>query len=158
MDPVSAIVTALALGATAALNATVGQVVKDAYDALKDRIRSRYVKVSPDLDQLEQTPDSKSRRDVIKEGLAREGIQHDPELPQLAAQAQALVELIQSRAPEAAAAIGVNLEVVNAVNLRLAEIAATGTGVQVKKGEFSGDIDIRNVRAGFGNVDPTTKN
>src|SRR5690349_4203267 len=34
MDPASAIVTALALGATAALNATVGQVVKDAYESL----------------------------------------------------------------------------------------------------------------------------
>jgi hypothetical protein len=149
MDPVSAIVTALALGATAALNATVGQVVKDAYDSLKDRIRSRYAKVIPDLDQLEQTPDSETRRAVIEEGLVRDGAQQDPELPQLAAQAQALVELIQSRAPEVAAAIGVNLEDVKAVNLRLAEIAATGTGVQVKKGKFSGDIDMKGVRAGF---------
>jgi hypothetical protein len=33
-------------------------------------------------------------------------------------------------------------------NLRLADVAAFGTGVRVEKGTFTGDIDIRGVRAG----------
>ena len=40
------------------------------------------------------------------------------------------------------------LKDVEAANLRLADIAASGTGVKVEKGRFSGDIDIRGVRAG----------
>jgi hypothetical protein len=68
--------------------------------------------------------------------------------PQLAAQARALVELVQNQAPQAAAAIGVDLREVEAMTLRLEDIVAAGTGVQVNKGKFSGDIDIRGVRAG----------
>jgi hypothetical protein len=44
--------------------------------------------------------------------------------------------------------IGVDLRDVEAVNLRLADVAAAGTGVRVEKGKFSGDIDIKGVRAG----------
>jgi hypothetical protein len=153
MDPLSALVTALALGATVIFKTTTEQIVKDAYATLKNRIRTRYGAVSSDLDQLEQAPDSKSRRAVIEEGLGRAGAQQDPEFPQLAAQAQALMVLIQSHAPRAAAAIGVDLKEVEAANLRLADIAAAGTGVKIEKGRFSGDIDIKGVRAGVGTDD-----
>lgn len=155
MEPFSAIVTALALGATTVFKTTTEQIVKDAYNALKDRIRTRYSAVSSDLDQLEQAPDSKSRRAVIVEGLESAGAQGDPEFPQLAAQAQSLMVLIQNHVPQAAAAIGVDLKEVEAVNLRLADIVATGTGVRVEKGKLSGDIDIKGVRAGFGKGDPS---
>ncbi len=47
-----------------------------------------------------------------------------------------------------AAAIGVDLKDVEAANLRLADIAALGTGVRIEKGKVSGDIDIKGVRAG----------
>jgi hypothetical protein len=150
MDPLSALVTALALGATVVFKTTTEQIVKDAYATLKDRIQARYGVVSSDLDQLEQAPDSKSRRAVIVEGLEGAGAQHDPAFAQLAAQAQALMVLIQSHAPQAAAAFGVDLKEVEAANLRLADIAAAGTGVKVEKGRFSGDIDIKGVRAGVG--------
>jgi hypothetical protein len=90
---------------------------------------------------------------VIVEGLESAGAQHDPEFPQLAAQAQSLMVLIQSHAPQAAAAIGVDLKEVEAVNLRLVDIVATGTGVKVEKGKLSGDIEITAVRAGIGKDD-----
>src|SRR4051812_31852194 len=101
MDPVSAIVTTFPLRATVALKNATEQARKDAHTKLKALIRGRYAKVSADLDQLEQTPDSTTRRAVIEESLTREGAQQDPQLPQLAAQAQTLIELVRSSAPEA---------------------------------------------------------
>ncbi len=144
MEPVSAIALSLALGAGAtAGKEAVSAMVKDAYAALKELIKSRYPKVS--TEQLEQAPQSKSRRAVVEEDLAAAGAGQDAEL---LAKARALVELIQQHAPAAAAAVGVDLKDVAAANLRLADIAASGTGVRVEKGTFSGDIDIHGVRAG----------
>lgn len=70
--------------------------------------------------------------------------------------ARNLMELIQQHAPNAAAAIGVDLKDVTAANLRLADIAASGTGVSVDHGTFTGDIDIRGVRAGVSPSGPPT--
>jgi hypothetical protein len=73
---------------------------------------------------------------------------------ELAAAARKLIALIEQHAPGAAAAIGVDLKDVSAANLRLADIAAAGTGVKVERGTFTGDIDIRGVRAGVPPRDP----
>jgi len=135
MEPITAIAISLALGASATAGTEVVKaVVKDAYDKLKGLIKSRYPEVS--LDQLEQAPASKSRRAVVEKD------------PELAAAARTLTELIQQQAPGVAASIGVDLKDVEAANLRLHDIAASGTGVKVDKGKFSGDIDISGVRAG----------
>jgi hypothetical protein len=144
MEPISAIAISLALGAGAtAGKEVVSALVKDAYGKVKELVRTRYPKVS--VDQLEQAPESKSRRSVVEEDLSASGAGQDAEL--LAA-AHKLTELIQQHAPGAAVAIGVDLKDVEAANLRLADIAASGTGVKVEKGNFSGDIDISGVRAG----------
>lgn len=148
MDPVSAIVGALALGASVVLKTATEQAVKDAYAKLKALVQDRYASVSADLAQLERTPDSKSRRAVIEEGLQRDGAQNDAKLRDIAAQAQVLMSLIRNRTPEANAATGVVLEDVEAVNARLADIVTSGTGVIITKSKFTQDIDIRGVRAG----------
>jgi hypothetical protein len=144
MEPISAIVLSIALGAgSIAGKEVVSAVAKDAYGALKNLIKGRYPKVS--LDQLEEAPGSKSRRAVVEEDLTAAGAGTDTELLALA---HKLTELIQQQVPDAAAAIGVDLKEVEAANLRLADIAASGTGVKLEKGKFSGDIEIRGVRAG----------
>ena len=55
MDPISAVVQSLALGASIAGNEVVSALVKDAYDGLKSLIKRRYPKVL--VDSLEQAPD-----------------------------------------------------------------------------------------------------
>src|SRR5690349_21067739 len=104
VEPISAIVTALALGAAAAAKDIGGQAVKDAYAALKSLIASRYPKAS--VDTLEQAPESKSRRAVVEEDLQATPAATDTDLAQLSKQ---LVELIRQQAPGAPAAIGVDL-------------------------------------------------
>jgi hypothetical protein len=144
METVSAIALSLALGAGAiAGKEIVSAAVKDAYKSLRTLIMSRYPKVS--IEQLEQAPQSRSRRAVVEEDLTVAGAASDASL---AAAARAFVELVQQNVPTAAAAIGVELKDVEAANLRLADIAASGSGVLVEHGKFVGDIDIRGVRAG----------
>jgi hypothetical protein len=144
MEPISAIALSLALGAGAiAGKEAVSALVKDAYAALKDLIKNRYPKVS--LEQLEQAPGSKSRRAVVEEDLTASNAGQDAGL---VAAARKLIELVQQHAPTAVSAIGVDLKDVAAANLRLADIAASGGGVKVEGGTFTGDIDIHGVRAG----------
>jgi hypothetical protein len=150
MEPISAIALSLALGAGAAAGkAAVSEVVKDAYTALKNLIKKRYPKVS--VEQLEEAPGSKNRRAVVEEDLTAVGAAQDAEL---AAVAQNLINLVQQYAPAAASAIGVDLKDVAAANLRLADISASGTGVKVERGAFTGDIDIHGVRAGVSPKEP----
>jgi hypothetical protein len=145
MEPISAIALSLALGAGAeAGKAVVSEVVKDAYAKLKALVKNRYPNVS--VDQLEQSPESKSRRDVVEEDLAKYDAAAEDE--ELIAAAHKLTKLIESKAPAVAAAIGVDLKDVSAANLRLSDIITSGTGVKIERGTFTGDIDIHGVRAG----------
>lgn len=148
MDPISLIVIALATGAAAGLKQTAETVVKDTYAGIKALLKRKFEGVS--IDMLESDPTSKTRQEILKQDLAKAGAGNDKEVLQHAKQ---LIEAIQMHAPEVATAVGVNLEDVKAASLRLDEIVASGTGgagVIVKRSEFTGDIDIKKVRAGTG--------
>jgi hypothetical protein len=146
VEPVTMIVMSLALGAAAeAGKATVGEAVKDAYAALKRLMKTRFPSVSVDL--LEQAPESKNRQLVVAEDLETHGAQNDSEV--LAA-VQVLMKAVEQSEPQLAASIGVDLKDIEAANLRLTNIVASGTGVSVKKANLSGDLEIRDVRAGVG--------
>jgi hypothetical protein len=154
MEPIGAIAMSLALGAGAiGGKEVVSALVKDAYAGLKDVIKNRYPKVS--VDHLEEAPQSKARRASVEENLAAANAGQDAEV---VATARKLIEAIQQHAPAVAAAIGVDLKDVAAANLRLADIIATGTGVKLEHGTFTGDIDIRGVRAGVPPSDPSKRN
>jgi hypothetical protein len=89
---------------------------------------------------------------VVEEDLAKASAQQDEELLKLAKQ---LLDAIQAHSPEAAGAIGVDLEDIKGASLRIADVIATGTGVKAKKVDIGGDIDIRGVRAGHpGEIPP----
>ena len=152
IDPITAIVTALALGAASALQETAAAAIKDGYAGLKALIQRRYARVS--LTQLEEAPESKARRAVVEEDLAKASAQQDEELLR---QAKQLLDAIQAHSPEAAGAIGVDLEDIKGASLRIADVLATGTGVKAKKVDIGGDIDIRGVRAGHPGEDPPKK-
>jgi hypothetical protein len=143
MDPLTSLVTALAAGASAALQSTVEQGVKDGYTALKGLIQRKYAQV--DVDQLEANPRSKSRQGVVQEDLATVRAHQDAEVLQYA---QALLEAIQRQAPQTAAAIGVDLKDIEGASVAIQRIIATGAGVKVERAKLSGDITIGDVQAG----------
>jgi hypothetical protein len=94
--------------------------------------------------KLEQHPDSESRKGVIIEELEQAGKAEDPELARLA---QALVITLKE-AGAVGGATGVSLEEVEAVNVRLQNIIASGTGVSIEKSKFTGDIEASGISAG----------
>jgi hypothetical protein len=143
MDPISIIVTALVLGAAAGLKPTSEQAVKDAYAGLKALLQRKFARVNVAL--VENDPTSQSKQNVVKEDLAKVNADHDAEVIKAA---QVLLDTVRDQAPDMAIAVGVNLEDIKAASLRLSDIIATGTGVNVKRAKLSGDIEITQVRAG----------
>jgi HEAT repeats len=124
MDSVTLIVTALATGAVAGLKPTADRVVEVAYEELKGLLQRRFSQV--DVTLLEQQPASKSRQDAVAEDLARAGADMDSDVLR---SAQELLKLIESRAPEAAAAIGTDLEWLRAGgSINIEDMVASGTG------------------------------
>lgn len=147
MDPITMIVTALAAGAAAGLKPTAERAIKDAYASVKALIQRKYIKV--DISPLESKPESEAKRESLREDLADAGALGDHELLD---KIKALIEAVEKHAPAEAAAIGVDLKEVKAASLKIQKVTAEGTGVRVEKSEFSGDIDLGEVRAG--NVKP----
>ena len=153
MEPVTAIVTALALGAAAGLKDTATQAVKDGYASLKTRIQQKYARVN--LELLEAAPDSKSQQAVVEEDLAKVGADYDEEILRIA---KDLMDTIQGQAPGAASVIGIDLEDIKGASLSIIDVIASGTGVKTKHADISGDIEIRKVRAGQQGSDIEKKN
>lgn len=146
MDPVTLIVSALAAGAAAGLKPTATQAIKDAYAGLKALVQRKYGS-PPSLEALEKKPDSEPKRSSATEDLMDAGAGQDAELLE---RAKALLDAVRADAPEAAAAVGIDLKKVEAEYLRLKGITARGseaTGVRVEEGKFRGGIDIENVQA-----------
>jgi adenylosuccinate synthase len=146
MEPITAIITAIAAAAADALSPTAQQAVQDLYDGVKKLIQDKYHRANSSLEALEKKPESASKRESLQEDLQDLGAANDIELLR---QSQALLKAIEEHAPRVAQAIGIKLEDVKAANARLQEIIVSGeqaAGVHIKQGEFTGDIEISKVR------------
>jgi hypothetical protein len=145
MDPLTLIVTALALGAAAGLKPVAEQAVKDVYAGLKLLIQQKYSNVS--VTQLEQSPESEIQKAAVKETLAKTDAAKDTELLR---QAQAVLQTVRDKAPEIAGAIQVSLADVEAgANLNVADLIATGDiTIGMQKVKANQDINIKGLRAG----------
>ena len=144
MDPVSVVVTALAAGAAAGLKPAAEQVVKDAYAGLKALIQRKWQQVS--VNQLEANPASEARQAVVKEDLGRTDAANDRDLLALA---DKVLDAVAQHAPEVAKSIGVRLEDIRSGgSLRIRDVVAGDAGVDVRKADIHGDIDISGVWAG----------
>jgi hypothetical protein len=154
MEPISAIVTALALGAVAALKEVSAQAVKDAYAGLKNLIQQKYSRVS--ITQLEDAPDSKVQREAVQEAFKKAGAEHDEELLR---KVKELMDAVQTHAPATAAAIGVDIEDIKAASVRIANIIAErgASGVKARHLDVSGPVVIEGVYVGEARAEPTKK-
>jgi hypothetical protein len=98
-----------------------------------------------DVAPLEKRPDSKAKRRSLEEDLKAAGADADEQILEMA---RRVIEEVRKHDPAAGAAIGIDLERVQAAALRVREVDASGTRARVREGTFSGDIDIEGVRAG----------
>ena len=142
---IATIATALALGAAAGLKTTAEQAITEAYRGLKSLLQSKFPQVN--VTPLEDRPDSPHRHAEVQEDLEKAGADRDEAVLR---QAKQLLELIESRSPGNAGAIGVDLERIKAGRLRIADVIATGGGVKGREWEVREDINIQDVRAGQG--------
>lgn len=105
MDPISLVVGALAAGASAGLTDTFGNVIRDAYGVVKKIIADRYQRVQ--LASLEDNPESPIQQAAVKEALENTAAATDDALIEAA---RALLQAVAANAPEAARAVGVDLQ------------------------------------------------
>jgi hypothetical protein len=143
MDPITAIVSAIAVGATTGLTETATTAVKDAYAGLKRLITDRYDDV--DLGPVERKPDSEGRRLTLREDLEAAGVQDDDDL--LAA-ARELIAAVRAQNDSVDRIAGIKLADVEAASLNIGKVRSTGDGVKVERAKLTGDINISHVRAG----------
>jgi hypothetical protein len=141
MDPISMILSTLVAGASAALGETAEQAVKDAYAGVKSLIVAKYKGAAQPLQVLEVDPTSKEHRERIRHELATKQAADDGDL---ISAAQTLARTVDERAPEKAAAVGVNLSDIIAAGNILLERLNSGN-VVVKGARAGGDFVLRDV-------------
>ncbi len=147
MDPITLIVTAVAIGAAAGLKPTAEQAVKDAYAGLKTLIQHKYRNV--DVSLLESDPASDARKGVVREELEKTTADQDEELLRVA---RSVMQAVAKYAPESAAEVNIKLEDVKvAADVRIEDLMASGAGARVevdaKKVEAGRDFVIKGVQA-----------
>lgn len=83
MDPISLIVTAVAVGAIAGVKDTASQAVKDAYAGLKDLLHRRFAgnrEAAAALDQSRQQPEASQAQAQLAQHLRAAGAADDAEV------------------------------------------------------------------------------
>ena len=145
------IVTALGLGACAFAKGGLSDAGKDAYQMLKNAIL-RIVSQG-DINKLEQKPNSENRKAIIFKELDEAGKAEDIELARLA---QILVSALKET-DLARGKMGISLEEVEAVNVRLQRIVVTsGTGASITKSKIT-DLEVTDVHVGAQPVGKTER-
>ena len=143
MDPVTLIVLALAAGIAAGAKSTAESAVKDAYDGVKSILKRKYN--PPSLGSLEAKPESELKQASLREDLAETEAGKDEELLR---KVDELVETLKSQQGEVKEIIGIDIEEIKAESLKIQKVISEGSGIQIKKSEFKGNIDIGEVNAG----------
>jgi hypothetical protein len=149
VDPVTLVVAAVALGASAGLTETASSAVKDAYAGLKRLLNHRQIDVS----SVERNPDSTKQQEALRETLATAPDVVDQDLLDAAEQ---VTDVIATDQPDIAGVVGVDLEDVRTGFIRVRSISSSGPGFRGARLTVDGGIDIGDVQAGRlrGDTDP----
>jgi len=147
MEPISLIVSAVALGASAALKETAAGAVKDAYEGLKRVLGDLYQSrrsVSETVEFLERKPEDKNRRAALEAEIAEVSKTVEPKV---VAASRAVIEAVEKHHPEAAKAIGMDIGLLKAEVLNVKNVAApgVGTGVRIAEAQISGAANFENI-------------
>ena len=129
---VGLIVSALVSGAVAGLKPTAEKAVTDAYEGFKGFLQGRFASVN--VASLEKKPGSEIQQAAVSESLADSGADRDEEVLR---KAQELIQLIQDKAPAAAAEAGITVEKLRSLS-----------SVSIRDLVAEGPIRVEGIRAG----------
>ena len=143
VDPVSMgsfAASVLSMAAEAALKAGVGEAVKDAYKALRDRLAP---KAGDEIALLEKKPGSRHLQAAVAEVV-------DALPPADSTDVRALAEALLNHLQNAAPAIGLDIGRLKALEVDLGTITVTGpgTGVRIADAEVHGRFATGNITVG----------
>jgi hypothetical protein len=140
---VQTVVDAFASGTVAAAKDGATEAVKNAWNSLRARFTGHYSEVSTAA--VEKLPDSALQRSALVESLVAAGAGADVELITLAVK---LAEVIKADDPGAAETIGVDLSRINADEINIADIKASGGSTGVRASDISARaMNIQGVEA-----------
>jgi tetratricopeptide (TPR) repeat protein len=120
----SAVGTVVAAGGAFVLKKICPNPVRDAYSELRAWIFDNHPGVTS-IERIEREPSSPELQEVLRHELEREEVAQDRELIK---RAQILVELVQMQAPDVVRSIGVDLGVLDQVNVIFERVLA-GHGI-----------------------------
>ena len=140
VDPITLVITAVALGAAAGVKDTAAAAVNDAYTGLKHLLARREVDVSA----VERRPDSPTQQAALREILTDTGGVDG----ELVAAAHAVTDAVAAHDPQAARVVGVDLRDVQAEFVRIGAVTSAGDGVTAEGVRLSGGFTVDEVRAG----------
>lgn len=141
---IPSVVAAMSAGALAAAKGLGGEILKDAYGALKTLIADRYKKAEAAVEALESDPASELEQAVLQKRLETEQAGDDTELAVLA---QTLLERIEAleQSSEAAALLDFDkLRSTGAFELHNVEVG--GTVLRARDARFEGDFSAKDLR------------
>lgn len=145
MEPISAIVGAIAAAALAAGQEVASQAVKDAYGALKEALAKRFHRKAA-VEAVEEAPDSAAARGALEGALKETGADQDADIMRLAeALAAALNELPAEKLGAASIEVG---QVRGYRNALVRGLSATGSVKLAGITAETGDATLENVQAG----------
>lgn len=140
MDPVTMIMTALAMGAASGAPSVGAQAIKDAYAGLKTLIVRRFGNrpdVQKAVDDLEKKPESAGRKATAEEELKEAGAGNDAEI---IAAAQALLKALKDHGVVGAQNFNAHAEGGSTLVQGNDNTVATGGSV-IAKVKVKGDIN-----------------
>ncbi|NES66472.1 MAG: hypothetical protein F6K24_15040 [Okeania sp. SIO2D1] len=158
MDPViiGLIINALASGATLVASSVAQEEIQDNYRSLKKFIGEKFGLIKP-VAQLEKRP-TEERQKLLAEDL-EDAIKDLPGTPQeidivineLLEKTKALTESLEKLPPAQFDAVGIDLENVKAVNVKINNVISEGGArvvwIKAKDSEFTGDITAGDITA-----------
>ena len=144
MEPVSAIVGALIAGASAALNETANQAVKDAYAGLKRVLKDAYSFAS--LALIEKQPDNATFKDAAEAELEQSAAAEDETV---LTKALEVLDAVQAADPAELAAWGVDVGTIKAGrDVLLENITGLGGGLRADQIEAVQDVTLKDIHGG----------
>jgi hypothetical protein len=133
--------SALAMGAEAVLKGGVGEAVKDAYKALKEKITTW---ASGDVEALANEPDSKGRQIIVSEKIDKQSPDN-----QNAVQTLAMALINAMEANESSHPIGFDLGRLHAWRVRFGTVEVPqGTGFKADEIVTLGEFSVENLKVG----------